>query len=189
MQTQLRRARSKRCDWYEPSPGLGGWPLSRCSCVRGGPSPSADVGGVGRVPVQMWEGESSPGSDAGRGLTFVGSCSLSRRYASAFEKRRAARVATYTWRSVDCESHVAKSRSKQHGCFASHEVSSRRVGGMYKRDRGTRMRPTTASRQPRDQGVKSPRKQQAARWRRASAAAGVHTWLGGTVRVAWRGGA
>ena len=29
---------------------------SGCRCGRGGPSPGADVGGVGPVPAQMWEG-------------------------------------------------------------------------------------------------------------------------------------
>jgi hypothetical protein len=49
---------------------------SRRRCGRGGPSPGADVGGVGPVPMQMWQGwaqswcrcgrgEPSPGADVG----------------------------------------------------------------------------------------------------------------------------
>ncbi len=33
-----------------------GWAQSRCRCGRGGPSPGADVGGVGAIPEQMWQG-------------------------------------------------------------------------------------------------------------------------------------
>ena len=33
-----------------------GWAQSRCRCGRGGPSPGADVGGVGPVPAPMWPG-------------------------------------------------------------------------------------------------------------------------------------
>ena len=52
-----------------------GWAQSRCRCGRGGPSPGADVGGVGPVPVQigraapvleqMWEGCACPSADVG----------------------------------------------------------------------------------------------------------------------------
>ncbi len=47
----------------QPTPAAGSrWPSapreaqSRCRCGRDGPCPGADVGGVGPVPVQMWEG-------------------------------------------------------------------------------------------------------------------------------------
>jgi hypothetical protein len=39
---------------------------SRCRCRRGEPSPADDVAGVSRVPVQRWQGVTSPG--AARGL-------------------------------------------------------------------------------------------------------------------------
>jgi len=36
---------------------------SRRRCGRGEPSPGADAGGVGPVPVQMWQYEPNPGAD------------------------------------------------------------------------------------------------------------------------------
>jgi hypothetical protein len=44
----------------------GGGARRRCRCGRGD-SPGADVAGVSPVPVQMWEGEPSPGADVAWG--------------------------------------------------------------------------------------------------------------------------
>jgi hypothetical protein len=66
--------------------GRGGFSLrwrSRRRCGRGGPSPGADMGGVGQVPAQMWAGWAksrrrcgrggpSPGADVGRGGPSLG---------------------------------------------------------------------------------------------------------------------
>jgi hypothetical protein len=48
-------SRRAGCSSRVPMRMWAGWAQSRFRCGRGGPSPYADVSGVGPVPVQLWE--------------------------------------------------------------------------------------------------------------------------------------
>jgi hypothetical protein len=186
-QTQLRRARSKRCDWYEPSPGtdMGGWPLSRCRCGTSRPSPIADVGGVGPVPVQMQERWAQSPYRCG-----------TRRYV----RRQLQLVATVCERIREEEGrasrnvHLALCRLR---AMLQRRGASKVATRLLRLSRGVEQaggwhvqtRPGNSNAADyRQQATTRSAREIAAQTtscalRRASAAAGVHEWLGGTARA------